>query len=95
MSIVEVLNLATAISPGGLPTPEADSAMIKSVLKVVFAIIGALSLLMITVSGLNYITSAGEPDKASRAKNGIIFALIGLAIALAAEALVTFVVGNL
>ncbi len=64
-------------------------------MSVVFGIIGALALLMITVSGLRYIISAGNPEKTSKAKNGIVYSLVGLVIALSAEAIVTFVVKRL
>lgn len=87
--------LASAISPEGLPQANTNTDTIKTVLSIVFVTIGALALLMITVSGLRYILSAGDPQKASKAKNGIIYALVGLAVALAAEAIVTFVAGRL
>lgn len=87
--------LATAISPGDLPKPAADQDHVKAVLAIVFGIVGALALLMITVSGFRYVLSAGDPQRISKAKNGIIYSLVGLAIAIAAEAIVAFVVGNL
>ncbi|MGZ6005341.1 MAG: hypothetical protein ACXWLH_04290 [Candidatus Saccharimonadales bacterium] len=80
---------------GGLPTPAADSSALKSILQIVFGTIGALAVLMITVSGLRFITSSGDPQKATSARNGIIYALIGLLIAITAEAIVTFVVTSL
>jgi len=83
--------LATAISPGSLPQGNIDKNTVPNILQIVFGIIGALALTMITVSGLRYILSAGNPDRASRARNGIIYALVGLAIAISAEAIVTFV----
>jgi hypothetical protein len=86
-----------AIAPGDLPQVDTgnSSSTISTVLSIIFAIVGALSLLMITVSGLRYITSAGNPEKTSKAKNGIIYALVGLAIAVSAEAIVAFVVNRL
>lgn len=82
----------TTISPAGLPTPDANQDALKTILSIVFGIIGGLSLLIITVSGLRYITAAGDPQKISNAKNGIIYSLVGLAIAIAAQAIVSFVV---
>jgi len=79
----------------GLPTAHANHDAIQNVLTIVFGLVGALSLLMITISGLRYITSAGNPEQASKAKDGVVYALVGLAIALTAEAIVTFVVKNL
>lgn len=86
--------LSTDIQPNGLPTASANTNELQSVLQIVFGIVGALAFLMIVVSGFRYVLSAGNPDRTSRAKNGIIYALVGLVIAILAEALVTYVVNN-
>lgn len=78
-----------------LPRANADPKTFQIVFQIVFGIIGAFALLMVTVSGLRYVLSTGDPQKTARAKNGIIYALVGLAIAVTAEAIVGFIVGNL
>lgn len=83
------------ICSGDLPQAATNSGTITTALGIVFGIIGALAVLMIVISGLRYILSDGDAQKVSKAKNGIIYALAGLAIALAAEAIVAFVVGRL
>jgi hypothetical protein len=85
----------SAITPGNLPTPSADQGAVGKALEIVFGIIGAMALLTITVSGLRYILSAGNPEKTAKAKNGIIYALVGLVVAISAEAIVAFVVNRL
>jgi hypothetical protein len=90
----------TPISPGNLPgqqltSSSADTTEIQTILGIAFGIIGALALLMMTVSGLRYILSAGDPQKTAQAKNGIIYSLVGLAVAISAEAIVYFVVSKL
>jgi CDP-diglyceride synthetase len=87
--------LATDIQPGNLPNSDVNSSTIKTILGIVFGIVGALALLMLVVSGLRYVISGGDPNRISKAKDGIIFALIGLLIALTAEAIVAFVVNKL
>jgi hypothetical protein len=85
----------TKIDESQLPHKVPGPSAVKDILSIVFGIIGALALLMITVSGLRYITSAGDPQKASNAKNGIIYALVGLIIALTAEAIIAFVLNRI
>ncbi len=85
-------NHATAIDPSNLPRSNAWPSTIKTLLQAALGIIGAFAFLSMTLSGLKYITSGGDPGKTSEAKKGIVFALVGLAIAIAAEAIVTFVV---
>jgi hypothetical protein len=95
MAALFLLTIATSISPGSLPHPSADKNEVATILEIAFGIIGAFALLIITVSGLRYITSSGNPEKVSKAKNGIIYSMVGLAVAISAEAIVAFVVGRL
>lgn len=83
---------ATPVSPGELPKVPTTSDTIRIILRIAFGILGAFALLGITLSGMKYIASAGDPQKASEAKNGIIYALVGLIVAITAEALVVFIV---
>jgi hypothetical protein len=85
----------TQISPGGLPTPAANQDALHTILSVTFAIIGAIAFLILIISGLRYVISAGDPNAVSKAKNAMVYALVGLAIAISAEAIVAFVVNRL
>jgi hypothetical protein len=80
--------------PGSSGPSLASASELQLILGIVFGIIGALALLVIVISGFRYVTSAGDPQKTAGAKNGIIYALVGLAVALAAETIIRYVVGN-
>lgn len=105
MSILTRILASASVSPGNLPgaptsanpTPAdlTSSGELQTILSIAFGIIGAIALLVIVVSGLRYITSAGNPERTSKAKNGIIYALVGLVVAMSAEAIVAYVVGGL
>lgn len=90
-----LLRIATDINGDSLPQAIADKPTLTTILSIAFGIIGALALLIITISGLRYITAGGSPEKTARAKNGIVYAIVGLVIAITAEAIVNFVVGRL
>jgi tellurite resistance protein TehA-like permease len=94
LTIPLVISSLTAVSPGGLPQSSASSSQIQTVLGIVFGIVGALALLFMVISGVRYMLSAGDPQKAARAREGIIYALVGLALAIFAETIVVFVVGK-
>ncbi len=87
-----VTGQASDINGNTLPNVDANTDTIKTVMQIVFGFIGAFALFSITTSGLKYITSAGDSAKVSEAKKGIVFALVGLMLAVSAEAIVTFVV---
>jgi hypothetical protein len=97
--MTELLTLTAAtvtnVDPGNLPHISADSSNLKTLLDIAFGILGALSLLMITISGFRYVLSAGDPQKTASAREGIVYALVGLIIAITAGSIITFVVGNL
>jgi hypothetical protein len=96
MILLHIINFATtAINPNPLPHVAASRAELQTILAIVFGIVGALSVLFITISGMRYILSNGDPQKAARAKDGIIYALVGIVIAISAEAIVAFVIGNI
>lgn len=80
------------IKPGNLPQGKAN---IGEILTIVFAIIGALAFLMVVVSGLRFVLSSGEPDRIAKARSALIYSLIGLLIAISAQAIVYFVVNRL
>lgn len=53
---------------------------------------GAAAVIAIIFSGFKYITSGGEASKVANAKNSLIYALIGIAIAVLAQLLVRVVI---
>lgn len=83
---------ATEIQGGNLPKAPTNADQVQNIMAIVFGIAGALALLMIVISGLRLILSSGDPEKANKARSGIIYALAGLAIAITAESIVYFVV---
>ena len=83
----------TAINTGTLPTGNASSDVITHILSIVLTSLGALALLMITLSGLRYITSAGNEQKSAAARSALIYSVVGLVVAIMAQAIVLFI-GN-
>ena len=67
---------------------------LTGVLNVVYGIAGVLAVVYIVVAGIQYTTSNGDPQKASKALRMIIFALVGLVIVVTAMLLTNFVLGE-
>lgn len=68
------------------------SDVIATVVNVLLFIIGIISVIMIIVGGIMYAVSAGDASSVTRAKNTILYAIIGLAVAFFAYAIVNWVV---
>ena len=76
---------------GSQKTDRDAQKVVKDVLNLVFTWIGIVSVIVIIIAGVFYITSQGEPDKIKRAKSAILYAVIGLIVSLLAFAIVNFV----
>jgi hypothetical protein len=53
----------------------------------IFIFLMALSALMIIIGAFNYVTSAGDPGKTEKGRSYIMYAAIGIAVALFAKAI--------
>ncbi len=84
--------VASTVDLGPLPVPATTAPIMAAILSIVFGIVGALAVLFITIAGFRYIASAGNPQKTAQAKEGIIYALVGLAVAISGGAIVAFFV---
>ena len=61
--------------------------LLGKILTGVTDIVATLSVIMLTIAGILYLTSAGSPEKINVAKKALGYAIIGIVIALAATAI--------
>ena len=69
------------------------STVVTNIIKGFIGVVGMVCLIMIVYGGAKYMTSAGSPDKIKSAKNTILYAVIGMVIAVLSFAIVNFVIG--
>ncbi len=69
-------------------------SLFANIVKLLSWVVGAVAVVMIIIGGFKYVTSSGDSNAISSAKNTIIYALIGLAAAALAQVLVHFVLAN-
>jgi hypothetical protein len=67
---------------------------IQTVINVLLFIIGVVSVIMIIIGGIRYTISNGDSSQVTSAKNTILYAVIGLILALLAYAIVNFVIDS-
>jgi cytochrome bd-type quinol oxidase subunit 2 len=65
--------------------------VIKTVINLLSLIVGIVAVIMIIIGGLKYITSSGDSNNVTSAKNTILYAVIGLVIVVLAQVIVRFV----
>src|SRR5688572_40099 len=73
-------------NPGGL---------FNRIVNTIIFLVGAIAVVMLIVGGIRYVVSAGSDEAVKGAKNTILYAIIGIVVALLAYAAVNFIIGQL
>ena len=93
----EGLNLANPTT-GACDRATADSGfkgIITVIINVLTVVVGAVSVVMIIIGGFRYVVSNGDSNSMAGAKNTILYAVVGLIVALLAQLIVSFVLTKL
>jgi hypothetical protein len=67
------------------------SDTIQQIVDLLTIIVGIIAVFLIIINGLRFITSNGDSNAVGSAKNGIIYAIVGLIIVAFAQVIVRFV----
>jgi len=87
---------AEAVRGDGMPAElVGPDGIFTRIINTVLYAIGIISIIMIVWGGLRYILSGGDAKKVTDAKNTLLYAIIGLVIALISFAIVNFVIGTI
>ncbi len=69
-----------------------NQSTLETVLKVVFGFAGGVALVFVVLGGLKYINSLGNAQNVAKAKDTILYAIIGLIVCILGYAIVGFVI---
>ena len=101
LGAIAITNVIFNVLIGGNPTTTESGIIVNQIsadqllkngLNLVYYIVGILAVVVIVLSGLSYVTSAGDSGKVTRAKNMILYAVVGLVVVIAAYAITNFVI---
>ena len=68
---------------------------LNQIINVIIGVIGFIAVIVIILGGVQYTTSAGDSNKVKKAKDTIMYGIIGLVVALLAYSIVNFVLTSL
>jgi hypothetical protein len=71
-----------------------DGGIFQTITNVMLFVIGAVSVIMLIIGGIRYVVSGGDSSAVTSAKNTILYAVIGIIVAILAYALVNFVISS-
>ncbi len=92
-----MMKFLLAVGPGDIGvsalnnTPGSVGSIITSITNILFWIVGVASVIAIIIGAIQYIASAGDPGRTKAAKDTLMYAVIGLIVAILAYAIVNFV----
>ncbi len=84
--------IITGANTSGLEGSRSLEDNIQLVTNILLFVIGAISVIVIIIGGVKFVTSDGDSGKIKSARETILYAVVGIVIALLAYAIVNFVV---
>jgi len=70
-------------------------AYFRAIANALIFVVGALSVLMVIVGALKFVVSMGNPKRVENARNTILYAIVGVVVAMCSYAIVNFVAQRL
>ena len=67
--------------------------LISTVVNILLFLVGSFAVIMIVIAGFRLVTANGDTNTVSQAKNTIIYAVIGIVVAIMAWGIVRFITG--
>lgn len=71
-----------------------DGGIFRTITNVLLFLIGAVAVIMLIIGGIRYTISGGDSTAVTSAKNTILYAVVGIVVALLAYAIVNFVLDS-
>lgn len=78
----------------GISTQESLMGNLTMIINVVVGVVGFVAVAMIVMGGISFATSQGDTSKVAKARNTVLYGVVGLVVALLAFAIVNFVLTN-
>ena len=103
MRIFADANDVVTDSSKGIPIKKIDGTgtggdlktIIISIINAVVGVLALVCVIVIIIGGVNYMTSSGDAGKVKKAKDTILYGVIGLIVCVLAFAIVNFVISNI
>ncbi|MDR1970000.1 MAG: pilin, partial [Candidatus Nomurabacteria bacterium] len=93
LSLMDVIN--GSYRGQGQPTDlfAGGDALIPRLINLMLFIVGILAIVFLIFGGIRYVISGGDKGKVDAAKNTILYAIVGLVVAILGYAVVNWVIG--
>ena len=72
-----------------------SGGIFQTIVNIFLFVIGAIAVIMLVYGGIRYTVSGGDAKNVTAAKDTILYAIVGIVVAILAYAIVNFVIGGL
>lgn len=89
--------LAALLGPGdvdNLPTSTDGSDILAGGLNLIYFITGVVAVIVLIIAGIMYVASNGDQNSIERAKNMVLYSVVGLIVIVLAFAITQIVIGR-
>lgn len=80
-------------STSGIPTMSGDD-LLKNGLNLTYFLAGVIAVITIVIAGIMYTSSSGDAGRVAKAKNLLLYSIVGLVLVLVAFTITNFVIGS-
>lgn len=99
MNILEILAAASdnpKLDPGKITNMPTQSAVeiLGGVLSGIYVIVGVTAVIIIILAGFSFASASYDPAKIAKAKNAILYSVVGLIIVIIAFFITQFIIGR-
>ena len=81
--------------PQAAGTGNSLTGYITNIANALIFLVGAVAVIMVIIGALKFVVSMGDPKRVENARNTIMYAIVGVVIALCSFAIVNFLLGAL
>lgn len=78
--------------PKNMPDQKLDSSSVTDIVNLILMFAFFVAVIVIIIAGISYSTSSGDASKMAKAKNTIIFSLVGIAVILLSSTILGFII---
>lgn len=93
MSILYTL-IAAVKKPDSVPDVAIDNALVTTIFNAVLAAAGAVAVVFIIWGGIQYTLSQGDASKIKKAKDTLLYSIVGLIIVMFSFVILNYVIGK-
>lgn len=72
-----------------------QDGLVGKIVRILAIIVGFAAVIVLIIAGIQYMNSGGDSTKVNNAKNAMLYAVIGIVVAVIAPVLILFVIGRI